>query len=272
MDIRTQKVFKVFGRFYGVKYLFIYWLHRNCYIKIIGKRVVKLKYKGHTINVRLFSRDLDFIEAIYIGRLQGGYLQGEYDLREDGKCDSFLDLGANIGLFTVMYGIKYPDRCIVAVEPEKNNFRLLKKNTKDLKNVICINKAIWYKKAMVKVYESNCLVYPSNTPSEGGFFVGECSEKDEEGIRAITINSIVKKYGLSNFLCKMDIEGAEYSVFEKGKCNWLDKCKTLVMETHDRFNEQNDENRIFQIVEKSHKLKKVLGENKVFVSVKNSNI
>lgn len=138
MLIRIKKVFRQFGFFYGIKYLLIYWLHKHCYIKFIGKHVVKLRYKGHPLYVRLFSRDLDFVESIYIGVMsQNGY-KGEYDLNEYAECESFLDLGANIGLFSFMYAIKYPTRTIVALEPEEKNFKVLIKNVGDFSNVICL--------------------------------------------------------------------------------------------------------------------------------------
>lgn len=265
---RIQKVFEVFGIGYGIKYLFIHWLHKHCYIRLIGKRLVRLMYKNHFLYVRLFSRDLDFLESIYVGNAEGDYTEGEYDLLENGDCNSFIDLGANIGLFSFMYAIKYPERKIIAVEPEQKNFSVLERNMQNLKNVICLNCAVWFRNVYVKVNESTYLVYPSNTPTEGGFYVSECEQDDEEGTYAITINDIVRKYKLKDYLVKMDIEGAEYAIFENGDCEWLNMCKTFVIETHDRFSKDNDENKIFAVLENTHKFERDLGENKVFISRK----
>lgn len=264
MPHRMRKVWEVFGIRYGVKYLFVHWLHKHCYIKLIGKRLVKLMYKNHLLYVRMFSRDLDFVEDIYIGNAWEDY-GGAYNLQEDGDCNSFIDLGANIGLFSFMYAVKYPERKIIAVEPEMNNFTVLKRNMQNFNNVICLKNAVWFRDAKVKVNESTYLVYPSNTPTEGGFYVSECGKNDTEGICAITINDLVKKYKLKDYLVKMDIEGAEYAIFENGNCEWLNACKTFVIETHDRFSNDNDENEIFAVLKNTHKLKKTLGENKVFI-------
>lgn len=138
----------------------------------------------------------------------------------------------------------------------------------NFKNVICLNCAVWFRNVYVKVNESTYLVYPSNTPTEGGFYVSECEQDDEEGTYAITINDIVRKYKLKDYLVKMDIEGAEYAIFENGDCEWLNMCKTFVIETHDRFSKDNDENKIFAVLENTHKFERDLGENKVFISRK----
>lgn len=69
---RIKRIFDVFGIYYGIKYAIAYQLHRCCYIKRLAKRVVRLKYKGTNLYVRLFSRDLDFLESIYIGRYSQG--------------------------------------------------------------------------------------------------------------------------------------------------------------------------------------------------------
>lgn len=153
---------------------------------------------------------------------------------------------------------------MIAVEPETDNYRLLKKNTRDLKNVTCAKKAIWYKNTWVKVYESEVTVPPGNTPSEGGFFVGD-STQEEGDVQAITINRITDKYQLTDYMVKMDIEGAEYKVFEQGDNVWLKKCKILVIETHDRLSDTNDERKIWQKLETTHDFAKTVGENRVFL-------
>lgn len=85
------------------------------------------------------------------------------------------------------------------------------------------------------------------------------------GVLATTINALVKEYSLKNCLVKMDIEGAEYAIFEKGNCNWLSECKTFVCETHDRFSSDNDEKVIFRHLELTHTFAEILGENKIFI-------
>lgn len=262
---RIKRIFDVFGIYYGIKYAIAYQLHRCCYIKRLAKRVIRLKYKGTDLYVRLFSRDLDFLESIYIGRYSQGGWQGEYDLGGGEKdCLAYLDLGANIGLFTVMFAKQNPDKQFISVEPEKSNFQLLRKNTKTLKNVICINRGVWYRNTYTRIHESDVLVGIGKTPSEGGFYIEEC-DKESSDAKTVTIDCILKKYGLKDVLVKMDIEGAEYGIFMKGSTNWIKDCKTLVLETHDRFSECYDEQEIFAVLEHSHRWKRKLGENLIFV-------
>ena len=263
--MRWKKIKQVFGIWYGLKYYMAYSLHKRCYIEWIGKRIIKLRYKKHNLYVRLFSRDLDFLESIYIGQYHNGKYSGEYEVKGADECEAYIDLGANIGLFTVLYALRYPNKTIVSVEPEKTNYALLKRNTVELKNVICLNNAVWYKNAWVKVYESSVKIYPSNTPSEGGFYVGECKKTEEDAMFAVSINSIVDKFNIDNYMVKMDVEGAEYAIFEKGKLDWIEKCKMIVMETHDRLFSEYSEQSIFKIIKTTHYRKRKVGENHVFI-------
>jgi precorrin-6B methylase 2 len=54
---------------------------------------------------------------------------------------TFIDVGANIGQWT-LYMAKRVSR-VEAIEPSKDPFRWLLRNTKKMKNVVCINVACW---------------------------------------------------------------------------------------------------------------------------------
>lgn len=265
MSLRCEKIRKEFGIYYGLKYYVTYWLHKNCFIKCLSKRVIKLRYRKRNLYVRMFSTDLDFLENIYIGSWHNGVYRGEYEIKGASDCEAYVDLGANIGLFAVLYGLRYPNKTIISVEPETSNYVMLKRNTTGMKNVVCINKAVWYKDAYVKVCESKNIQYPSNTPSEGGFYVRECGDKDENAVYALSINSIINRFKIDNYMIKMDVEGAEYAIFEKGNNEWLQNCKVLAMETHDRFSSKYNEKNIFEVVKRTHWRKQKVGENEIFV-------
>lgn len=62
----------------------------------------------------------------------------EYDFPKTG-AKVVLDIGANIGVSTLMLASKYPEATIYAFEPEPENFYILQKNTKHLPKIKCFN-------------------------------------------------------------------------------------------------------------------------------------
>lgn len=268
IKIRRKKIYSTLGLWYGLKYSIAYHLHTHCYIPSIGKRPVRLRLKKGkgSLYVRLFSRDLDFFETIYIGEYKSnlGQCIGEYDFAYKDEFDTILDLGANIGLFSILYAIKNPGKKIIAIEPEKGNFSLLQKNTKKYQNIICLQQGVWYRDAYCKVYPGRVIVPISKTRSEGSFYIGECAETDINGIPAQSIETIIAKYNATNCFIKMDIEGAEQEIFELGDLKWLDNCYLLVTETHGwLFKNDMDTMIINKMQEHGYSLSN-LGENKIF--------
>ena len=183
-----RKVTGVMGLWGGVKFLAALWLHRRMYLKFIGKRDFRIKIYGHPFYLRFFSRDLDFSYTILIcAERRQGALLGEYDIDIPEGIDGILDLGANIGLFTVLYALRYPEVKIVSLEPENNNYALLMKNVEGLKNVTTIQSAVWYRDAYVKVCPSRVMMEVSHTTSEGAFYVEECAPTDAGSLNGIRV-------------------------------------------------------------------------------------
>lgn len=71
-----------------------------------------------------------------------------------------IDGGANIGIFSVICRSLFPDAKIIAIEPGKNNFALLQKNTRGAPDVICLNRALWSKAEELSLHQ------PAGTDTE----------------------------------------------------------------------------------------------------------
>lgn len=158
------------------------------------------------------------------------FYEKQYDLYEANfpVAKKIIDGGANIGCASVYFSLLFPDAKIIAIEPEANNFELLKKNTEPYKNIECIQAAIWDKD------EKLSLTNPGGGAAE---FMFDKDKKDEENsVNGITISSIIdkKKWGHVDIL-KLDIEGAEKDVFSADDLSWLKKVKLLIIELHDRY-------------------------------------
>ncbi len=135
--------------------------------------------------------------------------------------DVVLDIGANIGMFTIKAAQNIGENGrILAIEPEVKNIILLKENTKDLKNVFIITRAVGNTTG-----EEDLLVFPLS----GTHFIAP-GVKPNTGqkikrVKIDKIDNIVREFGLDiiNFV-KIDVEGWEMQVL-KGAENSLGKIK-----------------------------------------------
>ena len=62
-----------------------------------------------------------------------------------------LDIGANIGLASVLFARSHPSARIVSVEPDQGNFSILQKNVEPYPNIEAINTAIWCRDTYLRI-------------------------------------------------------------------------------------------------------------------------
>lgn len=267
--MRIKKINSMMDWWSAFKYSIAFFLNVHFCIKILYKKEFTIKlWNCYILHLRMYSRDLDFFESIYIGKFIDGNYIGEYDIElNTDQFSEIVDLGANIGLFTVLYAIRYPQKRIISFEPELNNFCLLKKNTAQLKNVKCIQAGVWYRDHTVKVFPSRVIVKRTGTSSEGAFYIGEC-EKDEMQYANMgySLETIISKNKLKNLLVKMDVEGAENEIFCLGKKEWISNCQILIIETHEwLLPDTNIDVIIDEYMQTMQYEKCVSGENKIYI-------
>jgi len=157
------------------------------------------------------------------------FYEKQYDLYGADFPDALtiIDGGANIGCSAVYFSIRFPKAKILAIEPEKNNFLLLQKNTKPYKNIACIQAGIWNRNEQLSI-----------TNPEGGAaeYMFENKPAKEDIINGMTMQSILNLIDWKEVdILKLDIEGAEKEVFSANDLSWLKKVKLLIIELHDRY-------------------------------------
>ena len=137
-----------------------------------------------------------------------------------------IDCGANIGLATLWFSERFPKACIVAVEPNSDNFKLLTKNTEMLgQQVTRLNGGIWDKPAK--------LVITNPEAGASAYQVKEIDVTGDTGLRAYTIDEICKMHGVSApFIVKIDIEGAQGTLF-RSNTNWVKNTPLITLELDD---------------------------------------
>ncbi|MFN4133678.1 MAG: FkbM family methyltransferase, partial [Candidatus Hadarchaeales archaeon] len=66
--------------------------------------------------------------------------------------DVFLDIGAYVGYYTLLASRKVgKSGVVIAVEPDKKNFKMLLFNTRKLQNVIPVNAAVYSKNTLLSL-------------------------------------------------------------------------------------------------------------------------
>ena len=142
------------------------------------------------------------------------------------KGDIVLDIGANIGYFTLIFAnIVGPTGKVFAFEPDPNNFALLKRNIEvnNYKNVILVNKAVSNHNGKIKLYLSET----NHGDHMISNFDGTRSSID---IDCIKLDDFFKDYQRKIDFIKMDIQGAEFIALQ-GMSNILNSNQKLKMST-----------------------------------------
>jgi FkbM family methyltransferase len=193
--------------------------------KLTGKRPLFATRKAgtlHPVNLRIGSTDVSVFRQVFEER--------QYDVTLPQAPRVIIDAGANIGLASVFFANKYPEAMIVAIEPERSNFDVLKKNTAGYSRIKSLNAALWKHNGSISLFDSGegnhafqTLENPANGKQNGGM------------VQALTVDSIMKQFGFDQIdVLKIDIEGAEKEVFEN--CSgWIGHVGVVMAEIHDHL-------------------------------------
>ncbi len=136
------------------------------------------------------------------------------------KGDSFLDIGAHCGYFTLLMAeIIGSKGKIISFEPTVKSFALLKENTLALPNITCYQKALSNVEEEIIFYEFPNLYAEYNTTDitqfekESWF---KTSAPNKVKVSATTIDNLLSGNNFQPNLIKLDVEGAEYKVLNGG--------------------------------------------------------
>jgi len=148
---------------------------------------------------------------------------------DDMEITSIVDLGANIGIESKRFFKLYPKARIIAVEAEKRNFELLKKNLKDCPCAQAFHAAVWSNNAFLKII--------SRSIDSQSWSLIEVDREDDSDMIGMTFNEIIKQFDVKHIdLLKVDIEGAEKELFSENCSEWINIVKCIVVECPDNEN------------------------------------
>jgi len=140
-------------------------------------------------------------------------------LRQTRPGDVVVDVGANIGYYTVLLANKVGNTGkIYAFEPDKTNFEILRKNVEvnNLKNVETINAAVGSKVGKLKLHKSKDNLGDHKLYGSDG---------ETEEVKIIKLDDFLKNKKID--LMKIDTQGWEPEVIEGAK-NIINRNKPIV--------------------------------------------
>lgn len=219
---RIATASKKYRRRYGQIAGFLLWFQLRRHMKAVRGTLHKVHVPNllHPIFLRAGTSDVLVFIQIFIER------ELEFEMAVDPS--SIVDAGANIGLASLYFAQRFPKSKILALEVDRNNFDLLTRNTSGYSNITCVQKALWSGQAQLSILN------PTDEP--WAFRVGEVSGEDGTAIPALGVYDLISQFESQHIdLLKVDIEGAEKEVFQKGMDKWIDRVGLIAVELHDNI-------------------------------------
>ncbi|TAG99835.1 MAG: FkbM family methyltransferase [Sphingobacteriales bacterium] len=229
--MQIKKIFKQIEAIFGI------CVHRNKKLNLELYRLQKLPlFKAGYTNILgkpfKFNNGQSF--AVTYKEI---FIDGIYEFKPTGVANKILDCGANMGVSVVYFALKYPNHQIIAFEPEKAIFDILKENVESfgLKNVILFQKAVWVKNEQLEFYSDGGM---------GGRVNNQYKNQTPTIVEAVPLLDYLKED--VDFL-KIDIEGAEVEVL-KYCGEGLKKAKNIFFEYHNDVTKKQTLHELLELV------------------------
>jgi FkbM family methyltransferase len=146
--------------------------------------------------------------------------------------DVVLDLGANLGIISILLAKKFPFTKIYSFEASPINYQNFVKNIEDnnCDNITPFNLAVWSA-------SDSTVEIPTSPTNSGGSSIYYKSEFFEQypvsKVQTISLEDIFDQNNIDNCkLLKIDVEGAEYEIFRTFPEEKLSNIKNIGIEFH----------------------------------------
>jgi FkbM family methyltransferase len=162
---------------------------------------------------------------------------------EDDDDGVAIDIGANIGIYTLLLSHLYPTCKVISIEASPTIFEKLKSNCQlnnllPGSNLVLLNKAVSDKNGTsVEFYEKHSMSTMSKeflTNISSKIITKKDDELKKKIVRTVTIDNLAETTNINEIsLFKIDVEGAEVLVL-KGAINTLNekKVRNMIIEYH----------------------------------------
>lgn len=190
---------------------------------------------------------LDFMDAWTIKEV---FADNDYQILFSNKPATIIDIGANIGAFSVFAAHKRPKAKVLSFEPGKKAFFQLKENillNEMEKRILPSRMAVYKKRQTIRLYDSG--------RTGLGSIYRVRKEKKYSVVDTITLKDIFIKYKVKvcDYL-KVDCEGAEYEILSGCPPNILKKVRRISLEFHEICFDQNHHDLIKKLIDNGFKV------------------
>jgi len=177
------------------------------------------KWNGFPLYYRTATSDVDLINVILFRS------RSEYHIDTKGISPKIiLDIGGNIGLSAIYFAIKFPNANIYSLEPQRDNFELLLKNTAHYKNIKAFNIGLGNRDAVLPIYNDN--------DTNNGTFSLYTGNKERGYVQIRNAATFFQENITDVDLIKIDTEGAEYDILTSIPQKILQKTSWIIGELH----------------------------------------
>ena len=208
------------------------------YINNILKKEYINKNYIYTVNIdnNLFHFQ-DSILSESVNMIAHELNNNEYDFNIDFKeGDIVIDIGANVGMVSILLAKKFPFLKIYSFEPLKENYDNFIKNI-ELNN---IPKGVITAENKAVTKDGRLITMSINRANKGGssttdvISVNSIMTKENSQVESITLEEIFKKYNINKLkLLKIDCEGSEYEILYNVNTDILNNIENLIGEFHE---------------------------------------
>jgi FkbM family methyltransferase len=146
-------------------------------------------------------------------------------LRLAKTCTTIFDVGANVGIYSIAIGQRFPDSKLIAFEPVPATYRELQRNLalNGISNVTALNQGL-----SDRAYEATFYFDPTVSGAASGAPLGsEFGATETLTCPVETLDAFVDRTGISPDFIKCDVEGGELRVF-RGAVKTLERSKPIV--------------------------------------------
>ena len=195
-----------------------------------GNRILK-SHEGFKAVPRLMTDDFSLL-----------FFEREEEIKEHFKMnpgETFVDIGANVGYYSLLIAKENPDMKIISIEAHPDNFAAMNKNfeVNNFKNIISLNKAITSESGgKVRLYEH---WLESGIKNTGTFNISnKYNSKSFVEVNCDTLDNLLKFLSNTTYVIKIDIEGEEANALLGAK-DTLKSTRKIIVEIHNDDSFQN---------------------------------
>ena len=207
--------------FFNSRKIFKNWhIYPKVYYNLINDEYVIFETKTNLkIKIRTDSTDLMALTNVW--------MINEYNIEDFqiAQNDTIIDIGAHIGLFSLLVSQFCKTGKIFSFEPIGDNFDLLISNLKlnHIENIHPFNFA-------VSKNTSNVNLFLNSDQSAHSIF---SSDSESITVQSISLQRILDENKISSCkLLKLDCEGAEYEIIDSLPLEYFDKIQNIAIEYH----------------------------------------